>query len=524
MIYSLTLLPDLEQSLGGAIHNVDRNCAPVFIYAGQSPVTQYGEHLGSRNEFIHWLQDVPDQLSIVRQYMRYTAMIQSPLHVSDTVLRALTFAKSEPKGPVYLSAIRETMEEPYDDVKILKQLHSINLKKWSIIKPRAVDQASLDFIAETLLASQNPLVITGSLGRNANAVDSLVELTNLLSLSVLSSAPSSVCFPANHTCHVGFLYGPSPNPDMIPTTDCILILDSDVPYIPKFDLPDEQKCITIHIDRDPLKVRQSYFHFPVDCLVHADTDVALKQIITAIKPKLTPSIEQEIKSRTKRNQRRFERQFQSLVTDAALRSDKGLTVPLIVRAFRSIFPGETLYLNEAITNYATVWNHLKADYSGTVLTSGGSSLGWGTGAAIGAQIALEEQGKDIERPIVLFTGDGSFLFGIPSVSYWMARKYEKPFVTVIFNNSGWNAPKKSLLGVYNAKEQVEASLESLHLSFGGVDGSFSPDYGAIAKASGGALSFKPTNYDSLLIAIEEACKLVTKERKSVVLDCIVPRS
>ena len=44
---------------------------PVFIFAGLSPSTQEGEATGSRNEFIQWIQDVPDQRGIVRQYMKY---------------------------------------------------------------------------------------------------------------------------------------------------------------------------------------------------------------------------------------------------------------------------------------------------------------------------------------------------------------------------------------------------------------------------------------------------------------------
>ena len=40
------------QALAGAIHNVDKNRTPVFIYAGASPFSCLGELPGSRNEFI----------------------------------------------------------------------------------------------------------------------------------------------------------------------------------------------------------------------------------------------------------------------------------------------------------------------------------------------------------------------------------------------------------------------------------------------------------------------------------------
>lgn len=47
----------LRQALAGAVHNVAAARIPVFIYAGASPFTQEGELKGSRNEFIHWLQE-----------------------------------------------------------------------------------------------------------------------------------------------------------------------------------------------------------------------------------------------------------------------------------------------------------------------------------------------------------------------------------------------------------------------------------------------------------------------------------
>ena len=59
------------QSLGGAVHNAAKARIPVFVFAGLSPSTQEGEATGSRNEFIQWIQDVPDQRGIVRQYMKY---------------------------------------------------------------------------------------------------------------------------------------------------------------------------------------------------------------------------------------------------------------------------------------------------------------------------------------------------------------------------------------------------------------------------------------------------------------------
>src|SRR5687768_16641695 len=84
------------QSLAGAVHNAAKGRAPVLIFAGMSPATLEGEVRGSRNEFIHWLQDVFDQRGLVRGYMRYDNEIRVGANVKQIIHRAMQFAKSDP--------------------------------------------------------------------------------------------------------------------------------------------------------------------------------------------------------------------------------------------------------------------------------------------------------------------------------------------------------------------------------------------------------------------------------------------
>ena len=100
------------QNLGGAVHNAARGRVPVLIFAGLSPFTQQGELPGGRTEFIHWLQDTADQRGLVRGYVKYEQEIRTGRNAKALVSRALQIARSEPAGPVYLTAAREVLEEP----------------------------------------------------------------------------------------------------------------------------------------------------------------------------------------------------------------------------------------------------------------------------------------------------------------------------------------------------------------------------------------------------------------------------
>jgi thiamine pyrophosphate-dependent acetolactate synthase large subunit-like protein len=99
------------QALGQGVHNASLARVPVFILAGLCPFTESGELLGSRTEYSNWLQDAHDQTAIVRQYCRYTGEIRTGLNAKQMIGRALQFAKSAPKGPVYLTATREVLAE-----------------------------------------------------------------------------------------------------------------------------------------------------------------------------------------------------------------------------------------------------------------------------------------------------------------------------------------------------------------------------------------------------------------------------
>src|SRR5204863_8373998 len=106
------------QALAGALHNAWRCRVPVLIFAGASPITQEGELRGSRNEFIHWLQDVPDQRGIVRGYTKYDNELRTGRNMKQMIHRAFQIASSDPPGPAYLMAAREVLEEEIAPVSI----------------------------------------------------------------------------------------------------------------------------------------------------------------------------------------------------------------------------------------------------------------------------------------------------------------------------------------------------------------------------------------------------------------------
>ena len=119
-----------------------------------------------------------------------------------------------------------------------------------------------------------------------------------------------------------------------------------------------------------------------------------------------------------------------------------ITPEFLTACVRRQLDADSIVLNEGITNYGVVHDHLAMTRPGSIFASGGGSLGWNGGAAIGAKLAAPE------RTVVAMTGDGSYLFSVPSSVHWMAARYRTPFLQVVFNNGGWRAPRFSTLAVH----------------------------------------------------------------------------
>ncbi|KAF2201962.1 thiamine diphosphate-binding protein [Delitschia confertaspora ATCC 74209] len=485
------------QGLGAAVHNASCGRAPVLIFAGLSPFTQEGEMRGSRTEYIHWIQDVPDQKQIVAQYCRYTGEIKTGKNVKQMVSRALSFATSDPQGPVYLYGAREAMEEEIEP-------YQLNQEYWHPVEPAALPLAGVKAITEALIHAQEPLVITGYSGRNHAAVDELVRLaSNVKGLRVLDTGGSDMCFPANHPAWLGLRYGIEP---AIKTADVIIVLDCDVPWIPTQCKPKDTAKI-FHIDVDPLKQQMPVFYLNALKRYRADSHTSLQQLNEHLSTNHSEKLTSDFFSdRWTALQKSHEQRLQSIAAEAKTDEKGHFGTPYVAADLKKACPADTVWVIEAVTQTAFVADQLQATLPGSWINCGGGGLGWSGGAALGIKLATP-------RFVCQIVGDGTYLFSVPGSVYWIAARYNIPILTVVLNNKGWNAPRKSLLLVHPDGYGSKVSNEELNISFAPT-----PDYAGIAAAaSGGSVwAGRASTKDELSKVLQEAVKEVLGGRSAVV--------
>lgn len=485
------------QALAGAIHNAAKGRAPVIIFAGASPFTQDGELPGSRNEFIQWIQDVHDQRGLVRGYMKYDAEFRTGRNIPQITRRALQIALSEPKGPVYLMGAREVMEEAVEPV-------AINPAHWQPVRPRALSEMDADRILDDLMAAERPLIVTSYVGRNARAVAPLVELCEAMGIGVLESVPVAMNFPTTHPLYQGNQWNhPRQNPALA-SADCILVVDSDVPWISAVSKPRDTALIH-HIDCDPLKRQMPLWYIPAVGSYEAEAEIALRQLVERLKLRTTNS--DQVAHRTRHWSAMHAARRAAL--DALEADQSVLTGEVVTAMLRPYIDQDTIVLSEGISHYHTIIDHLHLDQPGSLHASGGGSLGWHGGAAIGAKLAAPN------KNIIALTGDGSYMFSVPSSVHWMARRYDTPFLTVIYNNRGWKSPKLSTLAVHPSGYASRANDLNVALDP-------APDYAGIAAAAGGALALQARTPEEFAEALKQAFAAVHTERRCAVIDAWLP--
>lgn len=423
---------------GAAIHTAWRGNAPVLMTAGAGPRAYPGSMPGGREGGVQWVQEPRDQGEIVRQYTKLDHRMEHQDNPGLMVSRLLQVAMSEPKGPVYMVFPQESaMLQLPSGVTRFPTRDELGLARRAWPAPEDARQA-----AEWLINAGNPCIYTARSGRDPESVAELVRLAELLALPVMDTNRNDrMNFPTDHP-----LYGTGPSTK---DADALLILEAPVPFSPPRESPRPEAKI-IWVDVDPVQSRYKTMEFRADLWLPVSSAAAARAIREAAEGLLSRSDMNRIADR----RAKLEEKKKALLAqeeDAAMEAAKRRPIHprWIAYQLGKVLEKDAILLNDALSNGGYVQSYYQTDHPGTYFRSGGSSGGWGSGAAFGAKLAAPD------RDVVLATGDGYFMFGTPLPAIWAASHYRAAFLTVVFVNksysTGTSALRRSFPEGYAAK-------------------------------------------------------------------------
>jgi acetolactate synthase-1/2/3 large subunit len=445
---------------GAAIHTAWRGGYPVLMMAGTAPRAYPGSMPGARDSRVQWVQEPRDQGEIVRQYTKLDHRLEHQDNPGLMISRALQVAMSEPKGPVYLTVPRETaMQTLPGDTRFPTR------DQLGLARPTWPDPADARQAAKWLIKADNPCLCLAKSGRNTDSVEAMVQLAELLALPVRETGSDRLNFPTTHA-----LYGTGPAPK---DADVALIIESPSAYIPPKESPGADAKI-IWVDVDPVQSRYKTMEFRSDMWL----PVSVVGAARAIHDAATGMLSKSDMSRIAERRARLEEQKLKMQEAAEIQGKQaGQRRPIhprwVAYQLGKLLEPDAILLDDALSNTPFVQAHHGRDQPGTYFKSGGSTGGWGSGAAFGVKLAQPE------RDVVLASGDGYFMFGTPLAALWAAHHHQAPFLAVVFVNRSYSTGTRTLANLYPDGAAVRT---------GNYEGGLfdpPPDFAKLAEAANG---------------------------------------
>lgn len=404
----------------GMLYNAYRAGTPLLVTAGQTDRRLKFE------EPILW----SDMVRVARPWTKWSVEVDRIQDLPSALRRAVQTALTPPTGPVFMSL-------PMD---LQSELAEVDTTAARTLDPQVrPPTAALERAAEVLATAANPGILIGSRVVEADAVDELVAVAELLGAPVISESGTThgrLSFPTHHPLYaLGLpLWSPEVR-ERLAEFDVLLVTGMDllrqyVYHEPSRAIPEHIRLV--HLDEDPWQIGKNY---PVEVGLLGHTKAGLAELADALRSVQTPEQLEAAGSRGRQRADQHATARKALEQQISEQRDVRPLTPLtMMSSLARVLPPDVAVIEEAVTTTGTTLERLGAlrNPSG-YFGHRGWSLGWGLGCAIGVRLAWPE------RPVLAVLGEGATLYGIQGL--WTAAHYQLPVTFVIANNAQYQILK-----------------------------------------------------------------------------------
>jgi benzoylformate decarboxylase len=419
----------------------------------------------------------------------------NPAAISVATIRALREATTPPTGPVYLSISAELLHREGLEAQIGEDAH------YQIERPGPARANTVEAIARRLGEAQCPVLMFGDDVWREGAQAEAVRLAELLEAPVFASRQIFPNFPTRHPLYCGnypvskdFEKTAGLTPDLIFLVGCQGVHGSvNEPYV-------------IQIGPNPLLMGR---HYPLDIAAQCELPDTLRNIsgaLTRVHGSDRPAAWARQRGKVRAYAKLLIDREENLVREHE--HDPVVHPSLLEAQLANVLPRNTVMVQESSTARTTLlpFGHQGMDWT----RSGGGSLGFGVGAAIGAKIAVGR-----ERPVVLHLGDGAL--GYSASGFWTMARYNTAILTIVSNNESYQIVRHNWAKeMPDAKMIHEGKYPGLWLSAPPVD------YVALARSQG-VDGEAVTTVKDLEPALRRGMDRITRENRPYLIEVAVAR-
>ena len=395
---------------------------------------------------------------------KHNFVVRDVDELADTVRDAFRIAASGRPGPVLIDIPK--------DITAAK-CEFIPKGKVEINETYEISDEELQTVADMIAASERPMIYYGGGVETANAGDMLLQLQRKADIPSAHTMMAIGCIPDTEPLSLGMIgmHGTVSAAWAVERCDllvCIGARFSDrVATNTKRFAPSAK---VIHVDIDNAEINKN---IGVDYAIVSDAETFLEKAMPYIKEAKHDAWRAQIA------------EWQTKL-DYVPKDDESVIHPhQLLRTVAEETPEDTIIATDV--GQHQLWS---AQYNGRkhvrqFLTSGGlGTMGFGYGAALGAQVAFPD------RTVVHITGDGSFHMNLNEIC--TAVSYNLPVITIIMNNRVLGNVRQWQTMFYGSR-------------YSQTDPHRKTDYVKLADAFG-ARGFRVSNIAELRDALREAMK------------------
>jgi benzoylformate decarboxylase len=419
----------------------------------------------------------------------------NPAAITTATVRALREATTPPTGPVYLSISAELLNREGLQAQIGEAAG------YRIERPGPARAATVEAIARRLGEAQCPILIFGDDVWREGAQAEAERLAEILEAPAFNTRQIFPNFPTRHPLFCG-MYPASAEfrkvtgltPDLVFLVGCQGVHGNVV------------EAAVMQIGPNPVLMGR---HYPLDVAAQCELPQTLRDIAAALS-RVHGSERVAAWARQRAKVRAYARLLiereEQLVRE---HEDDTPVHPAVLEAqMAALLPRDTIMVQESSTARTTLMSFGHQAMGWT--RSGGGSLGFGVGGAIGAKIAVGR-----ERPVVLHLGDGAL--GYSAIGFWTMARYNTAILTVVSNNESYQIVRHNW-----AREMPDSKMVRDDKYPGLFLGAPAMDYVALARAQGveGERVGSPKELEP---ALRRGLERTTRDNRPYVVEVAVAR-
>ena len=438
---------------------------PMVAITGNVPCSLLG-----RDSF----QEV-DICGITLPITKHNYIVKDVNDLAGTLREAFRIAKSGRPGPVLVDVPKDV------------QVSSCDFENAVIAPPFESPKADSEDIkkaAEMIAASNKPYIYCGGGVISSGASREVIDFAELIDAPIGCSMMGVSAVPTSNKRFLGMqgMHGHYASSMAQAEADLVIAIgarfsdratgNKDV-YV--------RNCNILHIDVDAAEIDKN---ITTQLGINGDVKETLRKLISAVSPANHPAWNAEID--------KFKEKEASFETKSDI-----MTPYDVIDTVNAKMPEDAVIATDVGQHQMWVAQRYRFEKPRTFVSSGGlGTMGFGMGAAIGAYIASE-------KPVVLFTGDGSFGMNLNELA--TAVSCNVPLIVVIMNN-----------GVLGMVRQWQTLFFNKHYS--NTTLCRQTDFVKLAEAFG-AMGFRAADTDELAKALDEAIAA----KRPAVIDCTISK-